>query len=102
MTRFSTFIQVDKFGVHISGKGSWGHCSSDCPIAEIDDYEEEEEYTSCTLSNGGIGSCQPYGLCAGFVLDQSVGFVFDQDGKHVENECNSREGIISAIQAIPS
>jgi hypothetical protein len=86
------FLQVDQFGVHISGKGSWGHCSQECPVADTDDYEEDE-IIRCRLSNGGTGTCQPFGICAGFVLDQSAGFVFDQDGQPVEDECNEGEGL---------
>ena len=42
--------------------------------------------------NGETGSCQPYGVCAGFVLDQSSGFIFNQDGQHNEDECNPDGG----------
>ena len=94
------FIQVDQFGVHVSGQGKWGHCSSECPIAETEDYDEDEEYTPCTLLNGDTGSCQPYGVCAGFVLDQSAGFIFDHDGQDAKDECNQGEGKPCAIKLI--
>ena len=86
------FSQVDQFGVHVSGKGSWGHCSQECPVADTDDYEEEV-IIRCRLLNGGTGTCQPFGICAGFVLDQSAGFVFDQDGQPIEDECNEGKGL---------
>ena len=75
-------IQVDEFHNHVSGKGSWGHCSPECPLTSTDEYDyEEEESISCTLSDGKWGSCQPFGICAGFLLD-------DQDS----GECNQGEG----------
>ena len=50
--------------------------------------------------NGDTGSCQPYGVCAGFVLDQSAGFIFDHDGQDAKDECNQGEGKQWAIKLI--
>ena len=57
-------------GVHVSGKGKWGHCSSKCPLSESEEPDElEEQISPCTLPNGSKGSCQPYGICGGFGLE---------------------------------
>ena len=39
-------------------------------------------------------------MCAGFVLDQSAGFIFDHDGQHVNDECNQGEGKPWAIKLL--
>ena len=91
-----TNLQVDRLGIHVSGKGSWGHCASGCPLSKIEDYEEEE-YIKCQLPKGEQGSCQPYGVCAGFYLDHvnsntNTAFFFDQSEQSVEDECNPDGG----------
>ena len=88
--------QVDQSGVHVSGKGKWGHCSSKCPLSESEEPDELEEHIfPCTLPNGNKGSCQPYGICGGFGLEdrEEEAFVFDQNGRSVfENECEQEDG----------
>ena len=60
-------------------------------MADPDD-SEEDEIIPCKLPSGGRGSCQPFGVCAGFVLDQSARSVRDQGGKPIEDECYQGEG----------
>ena len=88
--------QVDQLGVHVSGKGKWGHCSSKCPLSESEEPDElEEQISPCTLPNGGKGSCQPYGICGGFGLEDrdEEAFVFDQNGRSIfKNECGQEDG----------
>ena len=88
--------QVDQLGVHVSGKGKWGHCSSKCRLSESEEPDElEEQISPCTLPNGSKGSCQPYGICGGFGLEDrdEEAFVFDQNGRSVfENECGQEDG----------
>jgi hypothetical protein len=87
--------EVDQLGVHVSGKGKWGHCSSKCPLSESEEPEElEEQIAPCTLPNGRKGSCQPYGICGGFGLEDrdEDAFVFDQSGRSVfKNECGQED-----------
>ena len=88
--------QVDQLGVHVSGKGKWGHCSSKCPLSGSEEPDESEEQISpCTLPDGRKGSCQPYGICGGFGLEDrdEEAFVFDQNGRSIfENECGQEDG----------
>ena len=49
---------VDEAGVHV--KGSWGHCSPDCPTAG----------SPCTTGSGGSGECVAATACIGAGLEQ--------------------------------
>ena len=60
-------------------------------MADPDD-PEEDEIIPCTLPTGKKGSCQPFGVCAGFELDQSARSVHDQGGEAIEDECYQGEG----------